>query len=51
MVRSRKAIIQGAPLGKLIADVDPVREDYIEAAAQAERIPLDAYAGVLLQVG
>ena len=38
-------------MGKLIADVDPVLEDYIEAAARAERIPLDAYAGALLQVG
>ncbi len=38
-------------MGKLIADVDPVLEDYIEAAAQAERIPLDEYAGALLQVG
>ena len=42
---------RGPRLGKLIADVDPVLEDYIEAAAQAERIPLDAYAGALLQVG
>src|SRR2546428_4425132 len=40
-----------AALGKLIADVDSVIEDYIEAAAHAERIPLDAYAGALLQVG
>jgi len=40
-----------ATLGKLIADVDPVLEDYIEAAAQAEHISLDAYAGALLQVG
>ena len=38
-------------MGKLIADVDPVLEDYIEAAAQAEHIPLDEYAGALLQVG
>jgi hypothetical protein len=38
-------------VGKLIADVDPVLEDYIEAAAQAEHIPLDEYAGALLQVG
>jgi hypothetical protein len=38
-------------LGKLVADVDPLLEDYIEAAAQAERIPLDQYAGALLQVG
>jgi hypothetical protein len=38
-------------LGKLIADVDPVLEHYIEAAAQAERIRLDQYAGALLQVG
>jgi hypothetical protein len=46
-----EALTQGASLGKLIADVDPVLEDYIEAAAQAEHIPLDAYAGALLQVG
>jgi hypothetical protein len=38
-------------VGKLIASVDPVLEDYIEAAAQAERVPLDEYAGALLQVG
>jgi hypothetical protein len=38
-------------MAKLIADVDPVLEDYIEAAAQAEHIPLDEYAGALLQVG
>jgi hypothetical protein len=38
-------------MGKLIADVDPLLEDYIEAAAQAEHIPIDAYAGALLQVG
>ncbi|HVS07003.1 MAG TPA: hypothetical protein VHK65_12705 [Candidatus Dormibacteraeota bacterium] len=37
--------------GKLVADVDPTLEDYIEAAAQAEHIPLDEYAGALLQVG
>ncbi|HKV29776.1 MAG TPA: hypothetical protein VJT14_02050 [Candidatus Dormibacteraeota bacterium] len=38
-------------MGKLIASVDPVLEDYIEAAAQAEHVPIDAYAGALLQVG
>jgi hypothetical protein len=38
-------------LGKLIANVDQVLEDYIEAAAQAEHVPLDQYAGALLQVG
>ena len=38
-------------MGKLIADVDPVLEDYIEAAAQAEHISLNEYAGALLQVG
>jgi hypothetical protein len=38
-------------LGKLIASVDPVLEDYIEAAAHAEQIPLDEYAGALMQVG
>jgi hypothetical protein len=40
-----------ATLGKLIASVDPLLEDYIEAAARAEHIPLDEYAGALLQVG
>ena len=38
-------------MGKLIAAIDPVLEDYIEAAAQAEHVPLDAYAGALMQVG
>jgi hypothetical protein len=38
-------------LGKLVASVDPVLEDYIEAAAHAEQIPLDEYAGALIQVG
>ena len=38
-------------MGKLIASVDPVLEDYIEAAAQAERVPIDDYAGALMQVG
>jgi hypothetical protein len=38
-------------VGKLIASVDPVLEDYIEAAAQAEHVPIDDYAGALLQVG
>jgi hypothetical protein len=38
-------------LGKLIASVDPVLEDYIEAAAQAEHVALEEYAGALLQVG
>ncbi|TMF09761.1 MAG: hypothetical protein E6I37_13600 [Chloroflexi bacterium] len=38
-------------MGKLIASVDPVLEDYIEAAAQAEHVPIDDYAGALLQVG
>jgi len=38
-------------VGKLIASVDPVLEDYIEAAAQAEHVPIDEYAGALLQVG
>ena len=38
-------------MGKLIASVDPVLEDYIEAAAQAEHVPIDEYAGALLQVG
>ena len=38
-------------MGKLVASVDPLLEDYIEAAAQAEHVPLDDYAGALLQVG
>jgi len=38
-------------LGKLIASVDPVLEDYIEAAARAEHVAIDEYAGALLQVG
>jgi hypothetical protein len=38
-------------VGKLIASVDPVLEDYIEAAAQAEHVAIDEYAGALLQVG
>jgi hypothetical protein len=38
-------------LGKLIASIDIVLEDYIEAAAQAEHVPLDEYAGALIQVG
>lgn len=37
-------------MGKLIASVDSVLEDYIEAAAQAEQVPIDEYAGALLQV-
>src|SRR6476660_4552500 len=41
----------GPSVGKLIASVDSVLEDYIEAAAQAERVPIDEYAGALLQVG
>jgi hypothetical protein len=38
-------------MAKLIAHVDPTLEDYIEAAALAEGVPLDEYAGALLQVG
>ena len=38
-------------MAKLIAHVDPTLEDYIEAAALAERVPIDEYAGALLQVG
>ena len=38
-------------MAKLIASVDPTLEDYIEAAARAERVPIDEYAGALLQVG
>ena len=46
----RQAVTEGS-LGKLIASVDPVLEDYIEAAAQAEHVPIDDYAGALMQVG
>ena len=38
-------------MAKLIAHVDPTLEDYIEAAALAEGVPMDEYAGALLQVG
>ena len=52
MVRDREA---GLPpverMAKLIAHVDPTLEDYIEAAALAEGVPIDEYAGALLQVG
>ena len=41
----------GEPMAKLIARVDPTLEDYIEAAALAEGVPIDEYAGALLQVG
>ena len=50
-LREQGVLPRGPSVGKLIADVDPVLEDYIEAAAQAEHIPLDEYAGALLQVG
>jgi len=36
---------------KLVVSIDPALEDFIEAAARAEHIPVDAYAGALLQVG
>ena len=49
--REQRRSPRGPSLGKLIASVDPVLEDYIEAAAQAERVPIDEYAGALLQVG
>jgi hypothetical protein len=38
-------------MAKLIARVDPTLEDYIEAAALAEGVSMDEYAGALLQVG
>src|SRR4030081_671014 len=41
----------GEQMAKLIARVDPTLEDYIEAAALAEGVPIDEYAGALLQVG
>ena len=51
MVQDREGGLRRATLGKLVASVDPVLEDYIEAAARAEQIPLDEYAGALIQVG
>jgi hypothetical protein len=41
----------GEQMAKLIARVDPTLEDYIEAAALAEGVPIDEYAGALIQVG
>jgi hypothetical protein len=38
-------------VAKLIARVDPVLEDYIDAAARAEGVSVDDYAGALLQAG
>lgn len=38
-------------MAKIVAHVDPTLEDYIEAAALAEGVPIDEYAGALLQVG
>lgn len=38
-------------MAKLIAHIDPTLEDYIEAAALAEGVPIDEYAGALIQVG
>ena len=52
MLRCREA--RSATRGqmtKLIAHVDPTLEDYIEAAALAEGVPIDEYAGALIQVG
>ena len=43
--------LQWEQMAKLIASIDPTLEDYIEAAARAERVPIDEYAGALLQVG
>jgi hypothetical protein len=45
------AAIASEQMTKLIARVDPTLEDYIEAAALAEGVPIDEYAGALLQVG
>jgi hypothetical protein len=38
-------------MAKLVASIDPTLEDYIEAAARAEGVPIDEYAGALVQVG
>jgi|ERR1700726_558161 len=52
MVRGKeRGRLPGGAMAKLIAHVDPTLEDYIEAAALAERVPIDEYAGALLQVG
>src|SRR6202140_3279026 len=52
MVRGKeRGRLPGGAMAKLIAHVDPTLEDYIEAAALAERVPIDEDAGALLQVG
>src|ERR1700674_2536433 len=52
MVRGKeRGRLPGGAMAKLIACVDPTLEDFIEAAARAERVPIDEYAGALLQVG
>jgi len=52
MVRCREArSTTRGQMAKLIAHVDPTLEDYIEAAALAEGVPIDEYAGALIQVG
>ena len=52
MLRCREArSATRGQMAKLIAHVDPTLEDYIEAAALAEGVPIDEYAGALIQVG
>src|SRR6202521_4090783 len=52
MVRGKeRGRLPGGAMAKLIAHVDPTLEDYIEAAARAERVPIDECAGALIQVG
>ena len=51
MVQGGRGATSWEPMAKLIAHVDPTLEDYIEAAALAEGVPIDEYAGALLQVG
>jgi len=49
--RQEAGLPPGSGWPSLFAHVDPTLEDYIEAAALAEGVPIDEYAGALLQVG
>jgi hypothetical protein len=49
--RQGDAAIAQDQMAKLVARVDATLEDYIEAAARAEGVPIDEYAGALLQAG
>ena len=55
-LKVRRAIHSGPDgiiqvMAKLIAHIDPALEDYIEAAARTEGVPMGEYAGALIQVG